>query len=893
MPLPKLVKKQKVLVLLDSHAILHRAYHALPDFTSPAGEPTGALYGFSAVLLKILRELKPDYIAACFDLPEPTFRHVAYEKYKAKRPKMAEELAGQIMKSKEILKAFQIPIYEHPGFEADDILGTIVEKLKNEKNLKIIIASGDLDTLQLVKGNKVVVYTLRKGVKDIVLYNETDVEKRFGFKPKLLPDFKGLKGDPSDNIVGVPGIGDKTAEILVKNFGTIENLYKKLENGGDLLKKAGIKKGAIEKLKKNEDNALFSKALAEIRRDAPIHFKLEEASRFLEFYREDIKNIFSKFGFKSLISRLEELNFAGNNVSASVEKGKDKKSIIKFFDPKKFTGRGEYFWIFDKDEVYVVLNARLKLRSLASKRPLTFKLAHEDFKKNRIFFAEIFKKKNRHYAYNAKKLLHYFSKYEIEPNFDFDIMIASWLLEPAVPNPSLHDILHLVKHNQSFDIEFSSKPEMLSFLFEIRDLILKKLEERHLLEVFFNIEMPLIKVLFRMEKNGVSVDASYLKKLSRKYGAKLKKLEEKIWRDAGEKFNVNSTRQLSRILFDKLGLNIKGLKKTEKGSRSTRFSELLKLKGKHPIIEKVIFQRELAKLVSMYIDSLPNLIANDGRIHTNFIQTGTVTGRLSSQNPNLQNLPVKTEFGRSIRKAFRPRDGFIFLSCDYSQIELRIAAILSKDAKMLEAFRRDEDIHAMTAAKIFDVPLDKVTLEMRNKAKVINFGILYGMGTNTLALNLNIPRSEAKAFLNAYFENFLGVRGYLEKVKKNAERNGYVETLFGRKRFLPYINSRNFILKREAERMAVNMPVQGTAADIMKLAMIKIDNVLKEEPFKGKALMVLQVHDELLFEMKKEILGEAASKIKNIMENVYKGDVVLKTDVKAGKDYNSLRSFRL
>ncbi|OHA14229.1 MAG: DNA polymerase I [Candidatus Tagabacteria bacterium RIFCSPLOWO2_01_FULL_39_11] len=879
-------KKQKILVLLDSHAILHRAYHALPNFSSPLGEPTGALYGFSAVLLKILRELKPNYIAACFDLPGPTFRHAVYEKYKAKRPKMAEELISQIAKSKEVLNAFKIPVYEHPGFEADDILGTVVEKLKNKKDLKIIIASGDMDTLQLVEGNKVVVYTLRKGVKDIVLYNETDVKKRFGFEPGLLPDFKGLKGDPSDNIIGVPGIGDKTAEILVREFGTIENMYKKLKSGEALFKKTGIKEGAIEKLKKNEESALFSKALAEIRRDAPIKFSLEEAGRFNEFNKEEIRKKFNQLGFKSLISRIEEMNNPKVELAANDEN--QGKEIAEKFNKEMFKAAEEYFWILDEEDggIFTAFNVSSSDKSGQAK---VSKLTEKDVEKNKNFFEEIFKKKRKNYAYDAKKISHYFSRYGVTSDFDFDIMIACWILEPSVPNPSLHDIFHLMK--QASDVEFVSKPEDFSSLFRLKELVLEKLGKQRLLDVFLNIEMPLIRVLFKMEKKGISADAFYLKKLSERYGAKLKELEKAIYKDAGEEFNVNSTRQLANIIFGKLKLDAKGLKKTEKGSRSTRFSELLKLKSLHPVIEKIIFQRELAKLVSTYVDALPDLIADDGRIHTNFVQTGTVTGRLSSQNPNLQNLPVKTEFGRNIRQAFKPKKGFVFLSCDYSQIELRIAAILSKDKKMLGAFKKGEDVHTATASEVFSVAPGEVTSEMRNKAKVINFGIIYGMGVNALALNLNVSRNEARIFLDSYFENFSGIKSYIEKLKENAEKNGYVETFFGRKRFLPYINSQNFVLKREAERMAINMPVQGTAADIMKLAMIEVDKLLGQVLFKDKVFMILQVHDELLFEIKKDVLDKVADKIKSIMENVYKGEVVLKADVKAGNNYNNLKIF--
>ncbi|MFH1956096.1 MAG: DNA polymerase, partial [Patescibacteria group bacterium] len=632
-----MAEKKKTLVLIDSHAVLHRAFHALPNFTSSKGEPTGALYGFSAFLIKIIKELNPDYIAACFDLPEPTFRHVAYEKYKAKRPKMDDTLALQINRSRDILNAFNIPIYDAKGFEADDVLGTItsqIYKIQNTKyKIQVIIASGDLDTLQLVKDNDVVVYTLSKGIKETVIYNEDAVKKRFGFGPELIPDFKALKGDPSDNIVGVPGIGDKSASELIQKFGTIENLYKKLKKDRNFLIEKGIKERVVKLLEDNEEEARFSKALAEIRKDAPIHFSLEKSEWQNGLNHEKVKNIFKEFGFRSLIERL---------------------------------------------------------------------------------------------PYLAK--------------------------DPP------------------------------SQLFErLKDQVPEKL--------FYGTELPLAKILKEMQETGILLDVDYLKKLSNEYHNKLNSLEKEIWSLAGEEFNINSPQQLSRILFEKIGLEAKKIKKTSTGVLSTNISELLKLKEQNPIIEKIISFREFAKLVNTYIDTLPKLVDKNNRLHTTFDQAGTTTGRISSKDPNLQNIPKRTELGRNIRRAFIAPPGFKLLAFDYSQIELRITAILSKDQKLLKAFKKGLDIHDAVASEVFNVAVEKVTPEMRRRAKIINFGIIYGMGVNALKSNLECSREEAQMFYDEYFNDFHGVADFIEKIKKETYQKGYTETIFGRKRFFPEIKS--------------------------------------------------------------------------------------------------------
>jgi DNA polymerase-1 len=768
--------KKGTLVLLDAHAVLHRAFHALPDFTSPQGEPTGALYGFTSTLLKTIKELKPDYLAACYDLPEPTFRHQIYENYKAKRPKTSDELVLQIENSKRILKAFNIPIYEKSGFEADDILASIVQQLKPISNLKIIIVTGDLDTLQLVRDG-VEVYTMRKGIQDVVVYDERAVKKRFGFSPGLLPDFKGLMGDPSDNIIGVPGIGEKTAKILIQNLGSLEEIYKKFKKDKKSFAKIGIKPRIIKILEENEEEAFFSKALAVTRKDVPISFSLADSKWTDGLEKEKVKSLFLKFGFKSLLKRLSS----------------------------------------DED--------------------------------------------------SAKSLFG-------EGLGGAEVKVAFWLLDSRRINPSIQDILDTTR---------------TSSLKEAKEVLEKDIKKSDFAKLFYEVELPLVNVLSRMERNGVLLDIDYLKSLSADYHKRLNVLENKIWALAGEKFNINSPKQLSEMLFEKMGISTKGVRRTVQGVFSTRFSELEKIKDRHKIVEEIFSYRELAKLTSTYIDNLPNLTREDGRLHTSFNQTGTTTGRLSSSDPNLQNIPTRTDFGHAVRRAFIVPKGWRLISFDYSQIELRVAASLSGDEKLKETFLKGEDIHTKVAAEVFNVPFENVNSEMRRKAKVINFGIIYGMGINSLRKNLNCSREEAEVFYGEYFNDFSGMADYMEKVKKDARETGFTRTLFNRRRYLPEINSSLVFIRKEAERMAINAPIQGTAADIIKMAMVSIDKALSEKEFLGKTKMLLQVHDELLFEIKDAVIENAKLVIKKTMESVGLPGVPLVVEGRAGLNWADLQ----
>ncbi len=768
--MPKIEENKKRLILLDSHAIIHRAYHALPDFMNSKGEPTGAIYGLSTMLMKIMTDLKPDYIVACYDLPKKTFRHEAYEAYKGGRAKTDEALVAQLISSRDLFKAFSIPTYDCEGFEADDMLGTIVDQvLKNEKleDVDIVIASGDMDTLQLVDKKRVQVYTLKKGISDTIIYDEKAVIERFGFKPFFLPDYKGLRGDPSDNIIGIKGIGEKTASTIIHEFGTIEKLYKALKKDSGTVKKIGLSDRIITLLEEGEDEANFSKTLATIRRDAPIEFNLPEKT-----WKENI----------------------------------DIKKVEDFLRTMEFKSLGDRF----------------------------LKILHG----GELPKVEV-----------------------VKENFDEELMkkakIALWLINSEKTNPSDEDVLNY-KNSKNFN--------------EAYDILISDIKKNKLEYVFNNIELPIEPIIREMQVHGICVDVDFLKKVSNEYHTELSKLEKEIWVFAGEEFNINSPKQIGEILFDKLALSPAEsktkMKKTAGGARSTKESELEKLRTVHPIVDLIFKYRELQKLLSTYIDTIPSMVGEDGRLHAEFIQTGTTTGRFSSANPNLQNIPVKTDLGKRIRYAFvAPKDS-VLASFDYSQIELRIAALLSQDEYFIKVFKEGKDIHSAVAVRVFGVEEKDVTSEMRRRAKVINFGILYGMGVNALRANLGGERKDAQIFYDNYFAQFPTIAGYLESVKKFALAHGYTETLFGRKRYFPGINSKIPFIKAMAERMAINAPIQGTAtADIIKIGMKKVHDDLNKKGLLDKAHMVLQVHDELVFEIKKDNLEEVVPIIMNAMKS--------------------------
>ncbi|MDP2676680.1 MAG: DNA polymerase I [bacterium] len=864
---------KKTLVLLDAHAILHRAYHALPPFTSPEGLPTGALYGFASMILKIIRELQPDYIAAAYDLAGPTFRHVAYKDYKGTRAKTDDALIAQFDVSRDLLQALNIPAYSQEGFEADDIIGTIVEKTKQAKDISVIIASGDLDALQLVQDKKVQVYTLRKGIQDTVLYDETAVKERFGFSPEFLLDYKGLRGDASDNIPGVRGIGEKTASLLIQTFGALEHILSLAKNNPETLKKAGITDRIAGLLRDQEEQALFSKELASIKRDVPISFSLEDAAH-KDGVPEGGIAFLKKLGFTSIIARLNGTKEVAKNET------KDNASAVSVLDKrgwKILASAKELFWCMHNDTIFAVTDAG-EVFSLAVK-----KIAGQ--KKD---ITALFKKGAIRHAFDSKALMHAFDAQSIAVSFQDDLQILFWLKDPRKTDPTVADLfLDFDSAGGDIDSQAAALPGIYRALFE-------EIKKKDLVGVYRDIELPLVPVLFAMEKRGIRIHAPLLMDLGEKTKKEIKRLEKEIHALAGEEFLINSPKELSRVLFDVLGISAKGVKKTGTGQRSTRFSELTKIAGLHPIIEKIISYREVGKIHSTYISVLPDLADEKGRIHTSFHQTGTVTGRFSSSDPNMQNIPTRSDLGDKIRQAFIPSDGMMFLACDYSQIQLRIAALLSGEDAMLSVFKRGEDIHSATASRMFGVGEKDITSEMRRRAKIINFGILYGMGVQALSANLKVSRDEASLFLDNYFKQYPKLFRYFESVKEQARSKGYVETLFGRKRFLPEINSRIIHIEREAERMAMNAPIQGSEADMIKKAMSGVsDYIEKDKRMKGHAHLLLQIHDELLFEAEKEIVSYAVEKLALFLESIYPNKYVdFPVETKIGPTWADLKSTR-
>lgn len=779
------------LVILDSHAILHRAYHALPDFSNSKGEPTGALYGLILMLLKIISELKPDYIVAARDLPGKTHRHDKFEAYKAKRVKAEDELVDQLGKAPEVLESFGVPVYACPGYEADDVLGTIVKQVGARSDIETIIATGDMDTLQLV-APRVRVFTLRKGLSDTVMYDEKAVEERYGFSAAQMVDYKALRGDPSDNIPGIRGIGEKTATELIKEFGGVDSIYKELERGAARLEKRGVKPRIVELLLSGKADAAFSKELATIHPDVPIRFQLPERHWHIEDHAGTIVPLLDTYEFRSLKERLKDA---------------------------------------------------LKIE------------AHE-----------------KHADFSGK---------EVDRAALEETALALWLLRSDLTTPDVQDILDFANTD---DFE------------KAREKIFAQLRETgKLAGVYESIEKPLIPIVKKMHEIGIKVDVAYLKSLSKEYTKGLGEIAGRIYQHAGHEFNINSPKQLGAVLYDELKIGSGKLKKTATGARTTREEELSKMADLHPIIGDILAYRELQKLLSTYIDKIPALVGKDGRLHAQFLQAGAATGRMASEGPNLQNIPIRTEYGKRIRNAFVAEKGYLLAAIDYSQIELRIAAGLSGDEKLVGIFQRGEDVHTATAAQVFGVPPEHVDREMRRRAKVINFGILYGMGVNALRQNLGagVSREEAAKFLDDYFKNFGGLARYIEKTKADAARQGYTETLFGRRRYYPGLKSALPGLRAQAERMAVNAPMQGTQSDIIKRAMVEADAVIRKSGWEDKARLLLQVHDELVYEVDEKEAHIIARTLRDVMENVVDSKrlsgVPIVAEISLGKDWGNTK----
>ena len=907
--------KKKIFVLIDGHAVMHKGYHAIPFLSTSKGEPTNAIFGFTSILLNAIKDIKPDCLAVTFDLPKPTFRHAEYEEYKAHRKPSPDDLTMQIPRVKQLVKTFNIPIYEQEGYEADDLIGTLALKITKENpDMEVVIVTGDLDILQLVTDN-IKVYTMKRGLSEAIIYGLKEVKARYGLTPDQMVDYRGLKGDPSDNIPGVTGIGEKTASDLIQKFGSLDKLYEAVEAG----KSEGIKPKTFELLKDQREQAYLSQRLSRIITDIPVEVDITEC-RLRNYDVGKVIELFKEFEFRSLINKIPK-----SDVVAYESNGNE---IIKPEIKPKTGGKFDYNLITDEADLKKLLK-KLESENLTAVDTETTSLNALEAKLVGVSFS--FKEGEAYYVHvldepkmvaalkpvlEDNRLLKYGHnlKYDYQALLNegvklsplaFDSMVASYLLNPGSRQHDLDNLTFNEFGHQKIPIEdligkgkkqisiAEVSPERIStyacedadFTLRLSRALMPRLVNEKVDHLFSEIELPLIPVLAQMERWGIALDTKFLSILSKKMTAELQALEQKIYKLSGQEFNINSPSQMAVVLFEKLEIPRDDIKKTKTGI-STAATELEKLRGQHPIIDEIMQYRELQKLLSTYIDALPELISNaDNRLHTSFNQTISPTTTLSSTEPNLQNIPIRTEQGMAIRKAFIAEDGYNLLSLDYSQIELRIAASLAKDDAMLEIFKAGGDIHTATASRIMNIPEDKVTSQQRRAAKTINFSVLYGVSAFGLSARSEMNRTEAKEFIDKYFEAFPGISKYIEDTIEETKKRRFVKNPLGRVRYFPEIISSNFAVRSGAERAAVNMPIQSLAADIMKMAMIKVhEQCLDDENIR----MLLQVHDELVFEVKNGLEKEYAEKFKKIMEEVYNLEAKLKTDAKVGKNWGEM-----
>ena len=871
----------KKLLILDANSIVNRAFYAVRLLTNKEGMHTNAIFGFLNILLKFTGEISPDYIAAAFDLPAPTFRHKLFDGYKATRHKMPEELAEQIPVLKSVLEAMNISIFEKEGYEADDIIGTCA-RVCEEEDILCCVLTGDRDDLQLAS-EKVHIHlvTTRMGNTLTEVYDDKKVLEKYGVTPSEFIDLKAIMGDSSDNIPGVRGIGEKGATTLISAFHSIENVYENLES--DV-----ISKSIRTKLEAGKDDAYLSKTLATIDRFVPIDFPIDDL-KVMPPQNDALFALFSRLEFKSFISRMGLTENAKTKaVQTDFWEGKTFETLFAPATVKKLAGGEDTCFLADfaSDTVAFTKNGS--------------HIYQAPFRAMTDVWREVFESKTPKCSHNVKELLLALLKEGIfAEGFSFDTQIAAYLLEPA---RKTYDLAELLKDACGIVLEEEKETgEQLSIdsllepkkeenglgkraaaLFALRKTLEKSLAEKELTELFSAIEMPLVAVLASMEHTGIAVDKEKLSEFGRQLRAEIASLTGEIYTLAGGEFNINSPRQLGTILFETLGLETK--KKTKSGY-STSAEVLEKLRFAHPIVEKILKYRRLSKLNATYAEGLLSVISPEtGKIHSSFHQTVTVTGRISSAEPNLQNIPVRTPLGREMRKMFvAENEDFILVDADYSQIELRVLAHLSQDDAMIESFRSGRDIHTETAAKIFKTSPENVTDEMRSGAKAINFGLVYGMGEYSLSQDLSISVKEAKNYIEEYLGNYPKVKQFMHDTVEFAKQNGYVKTMFGRKRELPELASGNYQMRAFGERAAMNTPVQGTAADIIKLAMIAVYRRLKQENLSSR--LILQVHDELIIEAKKSEEEIVKQILREEMENAAALLVPLKVDMQTGRSW--------
>ena len=890
----------KKLVLIDGHSILNRAFFGLPDLTNSQGVHTNAVYGFLNIMFKILEEEKPDYLTVAFDVHAPTFRHKMFEEYKGTRKPMADELRQQVPLIKEMLKAMGITIVEKEGYEADDILGTLSVKAEKE-GMDVAVISGDRDLLQLATEHVMIrIPKTKKTGTEIENYLADDVVEKYGVTPKEFIDVKALQGDTADNIPGVPGIGEKTAGALIAKYHSIEAVHEDAPN----VKPPRASKNIVEFW----DQAVMSKELATIITDAPVDYEFKDAQidgidslyteqAFMMCKRLEFKNLLPRFDVQAPKNNVEE-NFKVISDQKSLDdiiKRASKKDVAFSIIPGKPGGEDTdgQLSLFEQNDT----NDYIALVLVFSEEDIYFiktgKEITSDYLNKQLEALDA----NTWISPDLKKNLHLMKAGGFTPDERkkyFDMTVAAYLLNPLLGDypydgvakdylsivlSSKKDYLgkltceQMIKEDEKKVVDYACYEAYIAW--KSKEILESNLKEKGMYELYENIEMPLVFVLYDMEKEGIRADGDKLKEYSRELAVSINKIEKRIYEEAGEEFNINSPKQLGVVLFEKLQLPNE--KKTKTGY-STSAEVLDKLAPDHPIVADVLEYRQLSKLKSTYADGLINFIEQDGKIHTTFNQTITATGRLSSTDPNLQNIPIRIELGKLIRKVFLPEEGHLFVDSDYSQIELRVLAHLSDDEKLIAAFKNGQDIHRSTASLVFDTPFDEVTDIQRRNAKAVNFGIVYGISAFGLANDLNIGRKEAQAYIDSYFEKYPKIKAFLDKTVSEAKEKGYIKTMFGRIRPIPELSSSNFMQRQFGERVAMNSPIQGTAADIIKIAMIRVHDRLLKENLKSK--LILQVHDELLIETAE---GEKEYVIELLEEEMHKA-ADLKVSMEVGTE---------
>ena len=888
------------LILVDGNSIMNRAFYGIMGskmLTTSDGTYTNAVYGFLSILFKIEEDLNPDSIAVAFDLKGPTERHKMYEGYKANRHGMPDELAQQMPIIKDVLKAMNIKIIEKQGYEGDDILGTL-SKEAEEQGIDVTILSGDRDTFQLTSDKVTVrIPRTKMGKTENEDYDRTRVLEEYGIEPKELIEVKGLMGDTSDNIPGIPGVGEKTALNLIRHYKTIDNLYKEVETNESLIDVKGKLK---EKILENKELAYLSRKLGEINRQAPIETSVEELKK-QEWNNQEVYNLFKYLRFNRYIDRF---NMENSNAGQTPNEQLFEKEAVNELEKikeiiEKAKKENELIYYIETDELETkdtIINKKIKSISIYDKelKKAYYILLEED---KIQLFKEIFEDNNvKKIGYKQKIDYILLREKEINvSNFYYDIELAAYILNPT---ESKYNLEKLAIDYLKLDInEYNKKEEKQINLFEaqenkteneiekncmyvytiynVYEKTMEKLKETNQLDLFNNIEMPLVKVLADMQYIGIYVDKNELVEFGNTLKNEIEKLTGEIYKLAGEEFNINSTKQLGIILFEKMKLPV--VKKTKSGY-STDVEVLEKLKNENEIVSKILDYRQLVKLNSTYVEGLiPYINDKDNRIHSYFHQTVTATGRISSTEPNLQNIPTRFDLGKQIRKVFKPKEGYVFVDADYSQIELRVLAHIADDEHMIEAFNNNEDIHRQTASKVFDIPMEEVTSKQRSDAKAVNFGIVYGISDFGLGEQLGISRKQAKLYIEQYLDKYQKIKEFMENIKESAKKEGYVETLFNRRRYIPEMNSNNYMVRQFGARVAMNTPIQGTAADIMKIAMIKLFNELKERKLESNIL--LQIHDELLLEVKKEEKDKVEKLLKDSMEGAMQLKVPLKVEL--------------